>query len=126
MTEEILKNFEAKKAEILGQPETAERELSLEKQKEILRQAVSERITTAQPVSPAQQQAATQKAQQIKDQPKERQIELLKQMAFEKSVIEAVEVAKKLDNPYLLDEFHDALVDELYNKLVEQGKLKAI
>ena len=126
MTEEILKNFEAKKAEILSQPETAERELSLEKQKEILRQAVSERITTAQPVSPAQQQAAVQKAQQIKDQPKERQIELLKQIAFEKSVIEAVEVAKKLDNPYLLDEFHDALIDELYNKLVEQGKLKQI
>lgn len=126
MTEEILKNFEAKKSEVLSQPETAGAELSLEKQKEILRQAVSEHIATAQPASPTQQQAAMQQAQGIKDQPKERQIQLLVQIAFEKSVIEAVEVAKKLDNPYLLDEFHDALVDELYNKLVETGKLKAI
>ena len=47
-------------------------------------------------------------------------------MVFEKGVIEAVEVAKKLDNPYLLDEFHDALVDKLYDKLVEQGKLKQV
>ena len=47
-------------------------------------------------------------------------------MAFDKSVIEAVGVAKSLDSPYLLDEFHDTLVDKLYNKLVEQGKLKQV
>lgn len=123
--EEIYKNFEAKKAEALQQPENKEGELSPEKQKEILKEAISERITTTQPVI-SQQQTATQTAQKLKDQPKDRQIQLLIEMAFEKGVIEAVEVAKNLDNPYLLDEFHDALVDEFYKKLVEQGKLKAI
>ncbi|MBU4285033.1 hypothetical protein KKF60_00330 [Patescibacteria group bacterium] len=123
--EEIYKNFEAKKAEALQQPENKEGELSPEKQKEILKEAISERITTAQPVI-SQQQVAAQTAQKLKDQPKDRQIQLLIEMAFEKGIVEAVEVAKNLDNPYLLDEFHDALVDEFYKKLVEQGKLKAI
>jgi len=123
--EEIYKNFEAKKAEALQQPENKEGELSPEKQKEILKEVISERITTAQPVI-SQQQVAAQTAQKLKDQPKDRQIQLLIEMAFEKGVVEAVEVAKNLDNPYLLDEFHDALVDEFYKKLVEQGKLKAI
>lgn len=124
--EEIYKNFEAKRAEALKQAEAKEGELSPEKEKEILKEVVVERISTAQPLPTAQQQAVVQRAQQLKDEPKERQIELLIQMVFEKGVIEAVEVAKKLDNPYLLDEFHDALVDQLYNKLVEQGKLKQV
>ena len=123
MTEEILKNFEAKRAEVLKSKEGI---LSPEQEKEILKEAVLERIKTSQPLPPIQQQAIQQKAQDIKAEPKERQIELLIQLAFGKSVIEAVEVAKKLDNPYLLDEFHDALVDELYNKLIEQGKLAQI
>jgi len=123
--EEILKNFEAKKAEVLKQPETQETELSAEKQKEILRDVVYEKVMSAT-YTPVQQQAAQQQTQKLKDEPKERQIELLTQMAFDKGVVEAVEVAKNLDNSYLLDEFHDALVDKLYNKLVEQGKLKQV
>ncbi|HUT96442.1 MAG TPA: hypothetical protein VMW82_02665 [Candidatus Paceibacterota bacterium] len=123
--EEIYKNFEARKAEILKQSEIKEGELSSEKQKEILKEAISEKIATAQPAA-GQQQATIQTAQKLKDQPKDRQIQLLIEVAFEKGVIEAVEVAKNLDNPYLLDEFHDALIDEFYKKLVEQGKLKAI
>jgi hypothetical protein len=126
MTQEILKNFEARQAEILRQQESAEKELSAEKQKEILREIVSEHINTSQPVPQPQQQSIIQKAQTLQNEPKERQIALLIQLAFEKSVFEAVNVARKLDNPYLLDEFHDALVDKLYNQLVEKGKLKQI
>jgi poly-D-alanine transfer protein DltD len=123
--EEIYKNFEVKRAEALKQLEGKEAELSVEKQKEILKEAVSERMATVQPAI-GQQQATAQTAQKLKDQPKDRQIQLLTELAFEKGVVEAVEVAKNLDNPYLLDEFHDALIDEFYKKLVEQGKLKAI
>jgi hypothetical protein len=123
--EEIIKNFEAKKAEVLKQPEIKEGGLSAEKQKEILRDVIYEKVMNVQ-YTPIQQQAVQQQTQKLKDEPKERQIELLIQMAFDKSVVEAVWIAKSLDNPYLLDEFHDALVDKLYNKLVEQGKLKQI
>jgi glutamate dehydrogenase/leucine dehydrogenase len=125
MVEEIYKNFEAKIAEELQKTESKEGIISPEKGKEILGEAVRERIAIAQPAA-LQQQVVAQNAKQIKAQPKERHVQLLTQMAFDKGIAEAVETAKKMDNPYLLDEFHDALVDELYKKLVEEGKLKQI
>ncbi len=124
--EEILKKFEAKKVEALGQVDNKEGELSVEKQKEILKEAIDEKIAESFSIAPVLQQVAQQTAVKLKDEPKKRQIELLIQMAFDRGVIEAVEIAKNLDSPYLLDEFHDALIDHLYNKLVEEGKLKQI
>ncbi|MCX6730053.1 MAG: hypothetical protein NT058_00950 [Candidatus Portnoybacteria bacterium] len=124
--EEIFKKFEAKKIEALSQLDNKEGELSPEKQKEILKEAINEKIIEAPPISSSSQQTAQQAVIKLKDEPKERQIELLIQMAFNKGVVEAVETAKNLDSPYLLDEFHDALIDHLYNKLVEEGKLKQI
>jgi len=123
--EEIFKNFEAKKAEILKAPEVSGVELSPEEQKELLKNVVYERVMGAT-YTPVQQQAIQQQAQKLKEEPKERQIELLIQMAFDKDVVEAVGVARNLDNAHLVDEFHDVLVDKLYDKLVEQGKLKQI
>jgi hypothetical protein len=124
--EEILKNFEAKRTEALGRVENKEGGLSVEKQKEILKEVVSEKIAETPSISPVSQQVVQQATVKLKDEPKERQIELLVQMTFDKGVVEAVEIAKNLDNPYLLDEFHDALVDHLYSKLVAEGKLKQI
>jgi len=124
MTEEIYKEFRRKKAEILTRPET--KELSPEEEKEILKEAVFYHIEKSQPITQAQRQTIVQTAQRIKDQPKERQIQLLIDLALNKGVIEAVEVAKSLDSPYLVDELHDTLVDELYNKLVTEGKLEKI
>jgi DNA gyrase/topoisomerase IV subunit B len=124
--EEIFKKFEVKQTEALSQPEQKENVLSPEKQKELLKEAVNEKITENISITPTIQKIAQQTATKLKDEPKERQIELLIQMAFQKGIIEAVEIAKNLDNPYLLDEFHDALVDNMYTKLVEEGKLKQI
>lgn len=126
MVEELYKKFEQKRAEVLKQPEFKEKELTPEQHKEVLKEGVSKRIKTAQPVSPAQEQVVVSSVQQIKIEPKERQIQLLTDLAFEKGIPHAVEVAKRLENAYLLDEFHDALVDKLYNKLIEEGKLKQI
>ncbi len=126
MVEELYKKFEQKRAEVLKQPEFKEKELTPEQHKEILKEGVSKRIKTAQPVSLAQEQVVVSSVQQIKIEPKERQIQLLTDLAFEKGIPHAVEVAKRLENAYLLDEFHDALVDKLYNKLIEEGKLKQI
>lgn len=126
MVEKIYKEFERKRAEVLKKPEFKEKELTKEKEKDLLVEAVSEYIARAQPPSATQQKVVIQKAQQIKTQPKERQVQLLTDLAFEKGISHAIEVAKRLENPYLLDEFHDALVDELYNKLVQEGKLKQV
>ena len=64
--EEIYKNFETKRAEALKQLETKEGELGPEKEKEILKEVVVERISTAQPLPTTQQQAIVQKAPAIK------------------------------------------------------------
>lgn len=124
MPEEIFKNFEQKRVEALKSSEFKDIGLSPEKQKEILKEIVSEKIQATQ-LSQTNQQVV-QKVQELQKQPKERQIQTLTEMAFEKGVVYAVEIAKNLDNPYLLDEFHDVLVDQLYNKLVEEGKLEKI
>ena len=55
---------------------------------------------------------------------RQNQIKMLCDLAFEKGIDVAIEEAKKLDSPYILDEFHDALVGELYKQLIEQGKLE--
>ena len=62
--------------------------------------------------------------QQTNDEGVKNQVKVLSDIAFEKGLDAAIEEAKKLNNPYILDEFHDTLVDELYKKLVEAGKLE--
>lgn len=44
--------------------------------------------------------------------------------AFAKTIDDAVKQARATNNAALIDAFHDALVDELYNYLVERSKLK--
>jgi hypothetical protein len=57
---------------------------------------------------------------------KNQQLQGLVQLAFSKGVAHASEVVRNLDSPYLLDEFHDVLIDEFKKALVEQGKLEEI
>jgi flagellar biosynthesis GTPase FlhF len=99
-------------------------------EKEIIKEIIGEKIEQSKtagfkPVGSASTQVLS-KAREIEKESKERQIQLLVNLAFEKGIYRAVEVARNLDSPYLLDEFHDTLVDELYNKLVETGKLEKI
>jgi len=54
----------------------------------------------------------------------EEQVKELCELVFEKGLVFSVEVAKKLNNDYVLDKFHDTLVDELKPKLIEQGELE--
>lgn len=57
---------------------------------------------------------------------KDRQLKILVDMAFQQGIDKAVEAARASENPYLIDEFHDTLVDELRQQLVEKGKLKEV
>lgn len=60
----------------------------------------------------------------LSDASKDRQLKILVDMAFEQGIDKAVQAAKASEDPYLIDKFHDTLIDELYQKLVEKGKLK--
>ena len=60
-----------------------------------------------------------------KDVEKEMQekIQYLVTVAFSFGILKAIEEARKMNNPYILDLFHDTLVDTLYNELIERKML---
>lgn len=109
----------------LGALETKmEKEKPQEKEK-IVRQEIKNYIQNVQNVS----NTATPSSK--RDSPSEiskfqpsSQIGALISLVFEKGLREAVKVAKELDNPAILDEFHDTLVDHYYEELVRRGTLK--
>jgi len=84
---------------------------------------------TAPPTPPA---SAPQPAQvkadaaRLSGVEKDQQLTALVELAFAKGVAHATEVVRNLDNPYLLDEFHDVLIDEFRQKLVDEKKLEEI
>lgn len=65
-------------------------------------------------------------AERVKGIEKNQQIKNLVDLAFVKGAAHATEVVRNLDNPYLIDEFHDTLVDQMRQKLIEAGKLEEI
>ena len=64
-----------------------------------------------------------QKADDLKEQEHHEQVEALVEIALAKGILEAVVAARHLQNPHLLDDFHDALVDEYYEKLLQAREL---
>ena len=67
-----------------------------------------------------------EEAEKLRGVEKNQQLKSLIDLAFEKNVIYATEIARNLDNPYLLDEFHDTLIDKLYQELLDKGKIEEI
>jgi len=124
--EKIYQDFEKRRLEAMNLPEFKEKEMGPEKEKEILKEVVSRHIEEAEGLPVSNHQAIVQNVSQMKNQPKERQIQFLVDLALEKGVFEAVHTAKQLDNPYLMDELHDTIADHIYNRLVQDGKLKQI
>lgn len=100
-------------------------------EKEILHSVVGERIQEHapqyQPVSPApvkpKQDDTVQSyvAPELKDKVQE-----LVNLVFNNSLDEGVKQVSRSNNPALIDAFHDVLVDELYNVLVERKKLEPV
>lgn len=60
----------------------------------------------------------------IKVLTKEKQLETLGEIALWRGLALAIKIAKALNNAYILDEFHDTLIDKLYKELISRGKLK--
>lgn len=56
---------------------------------------------------------------------REEQITALIGIAFQKGIKTAVEAARK-NTPWLLDELHDRMIDEYYQKLIQSGQVKEL
>ena len=136
--EEILRE---KKRELEAKEELAPS--GVEGEKELLKKAVKEHIERARETPPAPPVSSLPNAQPLPSltpsepsqwQPVDdplagldhrEQIEELASIAFSKGIVEAVNVARRANNPHLLDEFHDALVDRLYDYLVQESIIEA-
>jgi len=114
----------AEKRAMLGQ----EKQKPLEQvigQEKAKPQTTTQPATSSAPVSPSQE-PAKEKAKELKRYEKTQQLKGLIDIAFQKGVSYAVQVAREMDNPFLLDELHDVMVDELKKELIDRGKLEEI
>lgn len=103
--------------------------------KNVLREVVGEKIqemapaasagqtlpVTPAPLPPPSAQAPSYLSGDLKGA-----VQQLVNIAFTDSLTSAIKAVHKLNNPALLDAFHDVLADQLYDTLVERGKLEKI
>lgn len=108
----------AQETGIEKKPASEPKKEKAEKIEEVLEEAVSKEPPSAK---------IKEKIEQLKALDQQNQVRALMDLAFQKDLDFAVEVAKGLDNAYVLDEFHKKLTaDDSYQKLVEKEKLKKL
>ena len=103
-------------------------------EKEVFRQVFSEKFsesaTPSSAAAPSQTIATTASSddgqgkkgdEDAKKKQREEQIRSLIDLSFEKGVMEAVTLARVM-SPWLLDELHDRLINEYYDKLMQARK----
>lgn len=103
-----------------------EAELSQEKKEELIRGEIKDFIREFQheiPLAPPPRHTR-EKASGIAALPPSQKVGALITMTFEEGLEEAISVARALNDPALLDEFHDVLVDSFYNELIEREIIK--
>jgi hypothetical protein len=122
---EILEERLAKLKEALRQDQSPESPPT----KELLREAVGERIREAMPLPPSPIPAVPPSAvipsaisKTVHDEYKE--VEHYVEIAFSQGIPQAVKAVLKSGNAHLIDAFHDVLVDRFYDELVKSGKIK--
>lgn len=125
---ELEKQLQAKKAALEHDKTETSMESGLS-EKEILHEVVGQRIqqqipsylpTTQAPVSTAPE-PPSYLSQELKDKVKE-----IINLVFSRNLDEGIAEARKSGNPALIDAFHDMLVDELYDQLIEKRKMAKV
>ncbi|MBI4158259.1 MAG: hypothetical protein HY505_01385 [Candidatus Yanofskybacteria bacterium] len=108
-----------------GPPATSEVEPT---EKEMLHSIVGERFQQQMPQytpTPAKPQTDDITQSSVLPELKDKIQELIN-LVFNKSLDEGIKEVSNSNNPALIDAFHDVLVDELYNVLVERKKLEEV
>jgi hypothetical protein len=118
---ELEARLEAKKRE-LGDQGRSEKEVF----KEIFRERFDElanALPSTPPPSSSLPPASSPKKDDVAVLQKETEVEKLLYLAFEKNPQAAIHEAERMGGGYLVDELHDRLRDEYYDKLVEFRKV---
>src|SRR3989338_4389845 len=127
--EEIVQEVEKR------QQETGDSSFKPQNHKELIHQVVGEKL--GKPVLPSVQsddetdEDRVETEEDIGEKSYEKpelksSVDELINITFEKDLDTAVGKVKTENNPALLDAFHDALVDKLYDHLVQSGRLKQL
>jgi hypothetical protein len=125
-------NLELKNSEIQELKEKLEKiepkieKTPQEKEKEIKKEIKNYLREIQQTPSFAPPLKSRDEAKEIKKMEPDQQVGALVSLVFEKGLKEALSVAESLENPAILDEFHDILVDRFYQILIEKQILKKI
>lgn len=127
---ELERKLEEKKREAAVR-QLAEKGEAKPEEKEMLREVLKERIgalkqppVSPQPLTPTPLPPAGQPADGLAH-PREEDTRALIEIALTRGIAEAVKIAER-DSPYMLDELHDHLVDDYYEKLIQLRKLKQL
>ena len=97
--------------------------------KEIFREAFKEKFGPAPrvlptPIAPSEPSATPKgKGDDTAFYAREEEMQSLVQLSFAKGVRQAIEAARR-ESPWLLDELHDRLIDEYYQKLVQAHQIQ--
>ncbi|MBI2640314.1 MAG: hypothetical protein HYW91_00290 [Candidatus Sungbacteria bacterium] len=130
---ELERKLEEKKREL------AESGAAPVEEKEVFREVLREHVEEARPQAPGEGPAVLapsvthvladdlkKKADEVKKKElREEQVRELIEFALTRTINDAVKVAERA-TPWLLDELHDHLVDDYYEKLVQLRKLKQL
>ena len=102
-------------------------EVETRQEKELLREATGEKIKQH---IPQYQSQSSQNSDQLPtaDIESELKDEARKfvNLIFEKNLEEGIKEIANINNPALTDAFHSLLVDELYDRMVKEGKLEKL
>lgn len=119
--EKVSNQLESFHAEVARRVESAPAEKSGEElHQEVIHETVGEKLGKPQG-SPQPAAAGTDLPQDI-----QASVQAMVNTAVTKDLDGAIAEARKHDNPMVVDAFHDALVGELYERLVSEGKLKQL
>lgn len=119
-------NIQELKERIEAQRPRIEAEENRERKEDLARGEIQEFISEVQSMRPAQAPAHVikQKASGIQTLPPSQKLGALITMTFEDGIETAIGIARALDDPAILDEFHDTLVDSFYKELVDREIIK--
>jgi hypothetical protein len=120
---QLEKQLQEKRANLGQQPEQKE----LSPDKEMLREAIGEKIQQSAPtyIPKPTPQTQTNDTDSISQELKDKIQELVNHV-FQNSLDQGIKEAVKSKNPALIDAFHDVLVDQLYDTLLERKKIDPI
>jgi len=105
--------------------ERLEKERVPEEKEKMVKQEIKTYLREMQQTPPTAPPIATRdEAEEIKKFPPSQQVGALISLVFEKGLPQAISVARDLNNPAILDEFHDILIDRYYKMLIEKKILK--